>query len=189
MQQPQPNFQNQQPYGGYNAGATYDNQQNYQGANQGGFNDQQNFQGANQGGFNNQQNYPGANQGGFDQNYAQPVSPNNNFGQQGNPNAIPLMEDSNLSRKLSDSTRLGFIRKVYLILMTQLCITAIGVTISVQIPSFKTFFNDNIVTYFISLIMYVVTVILLGCYKSIARKVPLNYNLLLLLTLSMTYMV
>ena len=73
--------------------------------------------------------------------------------------------------------------------MTQLCITAIGVAISVQISGFKDFFQKNIAIYVIAVIMYVVTVILLGCYKSIARKVPLNYSLLLLLTLSMTYMV
>jgi len=99
------------------------------------------------------------------------------------------MDGSELSRKLSDKTRLGFIRKVYSILMVQLCITAIGVAVSVKISGFQDFFKKNVAIYVLAIVMYVVTVILLGCYKSIARKVPLNYSLLLLLTLSMTYMV
>ena len=73
--------------------------------------------------------------------------------------------------------------------MVQLCITAIGVAISVKIDGFKSFFAKNLALYIIAVVVYVVTVILLGCFKSIARKVPLNYSLLLLLTLSMTYMV
>lgn len=73
--------------------------------------------------------------------------------------------------------------------MTQLCITAIGVAVSVNINGFKEFFANNLAIYIIAVVLYVVSVILLGCYKSIARKVPLNYSLLAVLTLSMTYMV
>ena len=73
--------------------------------------------------------------------------------------------------------------------MTQLSITAIGVTISVNISGFKDFFAKNMGIYIIAVVLYVVSVICLGCYKSIARKVPLNYSLLAVLTLSMIYMV
>lgn len=72
--------------------------------------------------------------------------------------------------------------------MTQLIITAIGVAISVKIDGFKDFFNNNMAIYIICVVLYVVSVIMLGCYRSVARKVPLNYSLLFLLTICMTYM-
>jgi FtsH-binding integral membrane protein len=84
---------------------------------------------------------------------------------------------------------MGFIKKVYSILMVQLCITAVGVAISVQMSGFRDFSNNNPAFYFIAAGLYIVSVIMLGCYKSIARRVPLNYTILLILTLSMTYIV
>jgi len=95
-----------------------------------------------------------------------------------------------LSNKLSDNSRLGFIRKVLGILALQFALTAVGVTLSVAyryqaIP----FFNKHIELLVISLVGYIVTLYALGCYKSVSRAVPTNYILLFIFTSCMTYMV
>lgn len=99
-------------------------------------------------------------------------------------------DDFGLSKGLSGQTRLNFIRKVMGILSAQFALTAMGVGIAVAnryqaIPFFQTHFYLLI----ISLVVYIVCLYALGCYKSISRSVPTNYILLFMFTSAMTYMV
>ena len=99
-------------------------------------------------------------------------------------------DDFGLSKSLSSNSRLMFIRKVLGILSAQLALTAAGVTITVAnkydaIP----FFNTHIYLLIVSLVVYIVSLYALGCYKSISRSVPTNYILLFMFTSAMTYMV
>lgn len=171
-----------------NPNTNYQNQQAYQGNNQGNYGDQQGYQGNNQGQYGNQQDYQGNVNQGYD--YQQTQQQNAGY----NPNTVSQAHlgfdpTGMMNKTLSENTRLPFIRKVYCILMTQLCITAIGVVISVQAKGFQDFFSRNLAIYVIAVVAYIMSVIMLGCFKSISHKVPLNYSLLLVLTLSMTYIV
>lgn len=156
-----------------NQNYNYTNQQTNPANNQGQFNDQQQYQGNINQGYNQVNN----------------ANPNPDYNKNQDFAAGGGFDPTSLSRKLTEKTRMGFIRKVYSILMVQLCITAAGVTLSVQWEGFKQFSTENPAFFFIAAGLYIVCVILLGCYKSISQKVPLNYTLLLILTISMTYIV
>jgi protein lifeguard len=97
-------------------------------------------------------------------------------------------KDMSSASTLSVDSRIAFIRKVYHILITQLSITAIGVFISVHVPGFREFFKANLGIYFFAVVIFVTLLLVLGCCKSVSRKVPINYILLFIFTLSMTYM-
>ena len=120
-------------------------------------------------------------------NYAQPATdlPQNSL----DPLFDPYSTNA-LSKRLSDNTRIGFIRKVLSILTLQFTMTAVGVAISVynQSESIQ-FFRQHLELSIIALVGYIVTLYALGCYKSVARKVPTNYVLLFVFTCCMTYMV
>ena len=85
--------------------------------------------------------------------------------------------------------RLNFIRKVYLILSCQLIFTTIFVSIVYNSIVLSSFVSESIWLAILSLIVYLVCIILISCVDYAARTVPLNYILLSLLTLSMSYIV
>lgn len=89
--------------------------------------------------------------------------------------------------KLSLNSRLGFIRKVYSILLIQLVITALFVVAGASSEGFRDFIKRNIGLYVIAVIGYIACVLLLFCVKSLSVKVPINYILLIILTLCMSY--
>jgi FtsH-binding integral membrane protein len=72
--------------------------------------------------------------------------------------------------------------------MVQLSITAAFVAIGYNSPKITNFANSNIGVMYTTMAVYVVCVILLGCYKKISRSVPINYILLFMLTAAMSYM-
>jgi len=82
--------------------------------------------------------------------------------------------------------RLGFIRKVYLILTTQLVATVLMSVISMKTNFGKFQLETPFLIYFF-LILAVVLAIIIGCFRSVARKVPTNYILLALFTFSEAY--
>lgn len=84
---------------------------------------------------------------------------------------------------------MGFIRKVYGILLTQLSFTALGAIISVEYQGFRGFIEENIILYLVAYILFFTGVITLACSQSIARKVPLNFFFLSLVTIGLTYVV
>jgi len=94
-----------------------------------------------------------------------------------------------LDRKLSSSSRMGFIRKVYGILFTQLFFTAIWLTIvSLNRSFFLVFLKARIELLILSIVGFITTLYTLGCYKDVARRVPLNYSLLALFTMCFSYL-
>lgn len=84
--------------------------------------------------------------------------------------------------------RLGFIRKVYGILSFQLLITVILCALSFN-PSVKVFMIESTGVFWLAICLSIILAIPILCFNSIARKVPLNYFLLFLWTLSEAYMV
>lgn len=84
---------------------------------------------------------------------------------------------------LTKKSRIGFIRKVYMILATQLVITA-GITSAVLASDeLKFWLRENYWVLIVSSILSIVIVYALGCYKSVARSVPINFILLFIFTI------
>ncbi len=110
-------------------------------------------------------------------------------GPQTAPGFDPYAADD-LSKGLAQDSRLGFIRKVYGILSAQLSMTAFAVCLAmIDQTASRDFFRRATPLLIVALMVYIVTLYALGCYRSIARSVPTNYILLGLFTASMSYMV
>lgn len=97
------------------------------------------------------------------------------------PSGIPVSS-------LSKSARIGFIRKVYSILFCQLILTSIFILIGAVSQSYRNFVEDNLAVYILAVVGYIACTITLFCCRGVARKVPMNYVLLVILTLCMSYM-
>jgi FtsH-binding integral membrane protein len=91
-------------------------------------------------------------------------------------------------KDINNSIRLGFIRKVYGILAMQLTIT-VGLISLAFIPEVKDFIQKHTFLFYTSAVISFVTCIPLTCCKKVARKVPINYILLLVWTFALSYMV
>ncbi|XP_034100919.1 protein lifeguard 1 [Drosophila albomicans] len=88
-----------------------------------------------------------------------------------------------------DSSRRAFISKVCCILAFQLAITA-GITcIFVFVESANLWLREHIWITFIAIGIFMILSMVLMCYIQVARKVPINYILLILCTVSMSIMV
>ena len=111
----------------------------------------------------------------FDANgdYTKPADDNDN----------PLLGDSLYAR-----ARLQFVRKVYAILTLQLLITVGMTCASMYIESFRNFQYNYYWIMYILMVVMIVSEIAIFCCKA-GRRPPTNYILLLLFTLSESYMV
>lgn len=87
------------------------------------------------------------------------------------------------------NVRLGFIRKVYLILSVQLLITTMFVLLAFLHAPFSEFQKKNVWLVIVASVVTLITVYALGCYKTLARSVPTNYILLTIFTLGQSYSV
>ncbi|KAL4228401.1 hypothetical protein ACF0H5_011449 [Mactra antiquata] len=100
-----------------------------------------------------------------------------------------MFDDSSFSNK---AIRRGFIRKVYMILFTQLAVT-FGVTmlfsLTQQIKDFCQSYPGGMAFYYVSYGTFLVTYIVLVCVPSVRRKYPGNFICLGIFTLAFTYMV
>lgn len=87
-----------------------------------------------------------------------------------------------------DTLRRGFIKKVLVILMIQLTITTIMVafTFSDSI-GWRKFLRDHQYGLYIALAVSIIVILLLAFWRQAFRRVPLNYLLLTLYTLSTAY--
>ncbi len=85
--------------------------------------------------------------------------------------------------------RLNFIKKVYLILGTQLVITCAFCIASMLIDGAVQFYEENVWLLCISMFLYITTNYALFCYPSVARNYPINYVLLFIFTISFSYVV
>ncbi|KAM3865697.1 protein lifeguard 3-like [Diretmus argenteus] len=86
------------------------------------------------------------------------------------------------------SVRHAFIRKVYLILASQLLLTTAIVAVFTFVDPVRDFVQENQAVYWASFGVYFVTHLVLVCCKGPRRKFPWNVILLLVFTLAMSYM-
>ncbi|GAB1604487.1 protein lifeguard 1-like [Argonauta hians] len=91
---------------------------------------------------------------------------------------------SNYDFEFSDiSIRMGFIRKVYSILMLQLLVT-LGIIVGLLfVPGFNQFAKENKWLLFVTLVATLVTMILLSCCSNLRREFPVNFIMLTIFTL------
>ena len=86
------------------------------------------------------------------------------------------------------SQRLGFVRKVYGILGTQLSLTAFTCALPMIAPETASYFRHPAVFY-TSLVMQIVLTCALFCVRSLSRTVPINYILLFMFTMAESHLV
>uniref|UniRef100_A0A1A8HT43 Transmembrane BAX inhibitor motif containing 1 n=1 Tax=Nothobranchius kuhntae TaxID=321403 RepID=A0A1A8HT43_NOTKU len=86
------------------------------------------------------------------------------------------------------SIRHAFIRKVYMILASQLLLTTAIVAIFTFAVPVRTFVQRNPAVYWASYAIYFITHLVLVCCKGPRRKFPWNIILLLIFTLALSYM-
>uniref|UniRef100_A0A667YEH1 Transmembrane BAX inhibitor motif containing 1a n=1 Tax=Myripristis murdjan TaxID=586833 RepID=A0A667YEH1_9TELE len=86
------------------------------------------------------------------------------------------------------SVRHSFIRKVYMILASQLLVTTAIVAIFTFVEPVRYFVQRNQAVYWASFAVYFITHMVLVCCKGPRRKHPWNVILLLIFTLAMSYM-
>lgn len=89
----------------------------------------------------------------------------------------------------NEQMRMGFIRKVYGILSSQLLITAFFCLISMTNESFKKFQLANISLFYLCLILTIILPCVIVCFQSAMRTYPYNYGVLFTFTLAESYMV
>jgi FtsH-binding integral membrane protein len=85
--------------------------------------------------------------------------------------------------------RLRFIRKVYLILACQLLLTAAFVALSTFNMAYVSFIRQNMWLFWVCLVVNIVLLYVLVYVRAASRRVPLNFGLLGLFTLTEAYMV
>ena len=90
-------------------------------------------------------------------------------------NYEPAYEAPIECKDLSSTNRNGFIRKVYLILLSQIVITALFIYASQKNDEFAKFQTDKIIILIFVIIVYFVSFFTLLCVKKVQRKVPGNY--------------
>ncbi|TWW72926.1 transmembrane BAX inhibitor motif containing 1a [Takifugu flavidus] len=88
----------------------------------------------------------------------------------------------------SVSVRHAFIRKVYLVLASQLMVTTAIVSVFTFVEPVGKYVRDNPALYWVSYAVYFITHIVLVCCSGPRRKHPWNLILLLLFTLALSYM-
>ena len=107
------------------------------------------------------------------------------------PNDTPLIDNDNLNEEFSFAkadVRMGFIRKVYIILSVQLIVTAAMSSVAVYSEATKQFLIDNVWLIIVSAVINIFCTYALYCYKSCARTVPRNFILLGLFTITQAIM-
>lgn len=99
-----------------------------------------------------------------------------------NPN-LPKENESQLLSSISQvNIRLGFIRKVYGILLFQLTITVAFAILMMYSTSMVSWVLNNSWILWVDLLLVIVIMLVLACFQKIARQVPYNYILLTIFT-------
>ena len=101
--------------------------------------------------------------------------------------SFDIMEDDKTEEQIQQKIRIGFIRKVYGIILFQLLITTIVIYFATTSKIFQNFIASNPALIYLSLVGALLTEIPIICCKSAAQTVPLNYILLLGFTLCESY--
>lgn len=83
--------------------------------------------------------------------------------------------------------RKGFIRKVYSLLSIQLSFTFIFIGIIVGVPVLREGIKETLGLFYASLIITIVLIVAIMCFKKVARKYPINYIALFTFTIFESY--
>ncbi|KAH8388357.1 hypothetical protein KR093_005106, partial [Drosophila rubida] len=89
----------------------------------------------------------------------------------------------------NQSIRRGFIRKVYLILMSQLVVTFGAVAIFAFSPAVKSFANRNTWLFWLAVFVMLVTLLSMICLEDVRRKTPTNFIFLGVFTFAQSFLV
>ena len=98
------------------------------------------------------------------------------------------IEDDNTEKQIQQKIRVGFIRKVYGILLFQLLITTIVIYYAVSLHSFQQFILSSPGIVYLCFAGVIFTEIPIICCQSVAQAVPINYILLIIFTLCESYL-
>jgi FtsH-binding integral membrane protein len=100
--------------------------------------------------------------------------------------------NDSFSEKMKDMSlylRLGFIKKVYGILASQLFVTVLFCIFSMTSKSFLAFQLEHSIIFYLALILSIVLPFIIVCFQETMKKVPQNYIILGLFTLAESYLV
>ena len=98
-------------------------------------------------------------------------------------------KEEEVKSEIDIQIRLGFIRKVFGILSFQLIITSLMTYCAMAFQSFKDFIFQDKTILILSFAALIIIMFVLCCCQGIMRQVPLNYIIMLIFTLSMSYLV
>lgn len=102
--------------------------------------------------------------------------------------AVEKLDEEFSGEDFQKLVRVGFIRKVYGVLIVQLILTLMLSSIGLNDIISSTYkHNTYLIWVFVGLVVLILTVI--TCFKKPSKKVPLNYILLLLFTIIMSFIV
>jgi len=113
---------------------------------------------------------------------------NNNDSRNITVNETKFQNDEFNKNEISGIIRMGFIRKVYGIITFQLLIT-ISLSSLSFFDIFRTFFLTNFWLFWTFFALNIVMIILIAFFRNLVRRVPINYIILTLWTICISYMV
>jgi FtsH-binding integral membrane protein len=100
-----------------------------------------------------------------------------------------VLEEDKSEEQIQQKIRLGFIRKVYGILLFQLLLTTLIVFLTIRYRVLSEFLLSNPAFLYLCIAGVLFTEIPIICCRSAAQKVPLNYILLLIFTICESFLV
>ena len=100
-----------------------------------------------------------------------------------------VLEEDKSEEQIQQKIRLGFIRKVYGILLFQLLLTTLIVFLTIRYRILSEFLLSNPAFLYLCIAGVLFTEIPIICCRSAAQKVPLNYILLLIFTICESFLV
>ena len=102
--------------------------------------------------------------------------------------SFDVIDDDNTEKQIQQKIRVGFIRKVYGIILFQLLITTIVIYFAVTLQNFQQFILSSPGIVYLCLAGVIFTEIPIMCCQSVAQAVPFNYILLIIFTLCESYL-
>jgi len=120
-------------------------------------------------------------------------APLNNDNDNTNFQQVPISDDLEANQGIKfdyqQQMRLGFIKKVYGVLSTQLLVTFLICLISMSFPAFAKFQIQNPAIIYFTMFVNIIVCIALMCFPKMLKTVPTNYILLSVFTLCEAYLV
>ena len=98
-------------------------------------------------------------------------------------------QDSQLNYNFSEQLRLGYIRKVYGILSTQLLFTVLFTVWGMNSVPLQEFQKRHVEVLLLCLFLTFILPFIIVCFQSSMRKVPYNYITLLVFTIAESYLI